>query len=138
MKIDRDILPAFKGRLLTEITSDDLRALCMKVKNRGAPATAIHVRDIVKQVYAHAIMHGEKVANPADEVSPSSIATFAPNDRAPSGKGIAGAHPAAAGCPRCTLTLVADALTCLPIVGPFDSREDGNSATGLAVGGSKL
>lgn len=80
--IDRDILPAFKSRLLAEITPDDLRALCMKVKNRGAPATAIHVRDIVKQVYAHAIMHGEKVANPADEVSPSSIATFAPKDRA--------------------------------------------------------
>src|SRR5690606_39358217 len=80
--IDRDLLPAFKNRLLAEITPDDLRALCMKVKNRGAPATAIHVRDIVKQVYAHAIMHGEKVANPADEVSPSSIATFAPKDRA--------------------------------------------------------
>ena len=80
--IDRDILPAFKNRLLAEVTPDDLCALCMKVKKRGAPATAIHVRDIVKQVYAHAIMHGEKVANPADEVSPSSIATFAPKDRA--------------------------------------------------------
>src|SRR5690554_1710696 len=80
--IDRDILPAFRNRLLAEITPDDLRALCMKVKNRGAPATAILVRDIVKQVYAHAIMHGERVANPADEVSPSSIATFAPKDRA--------------------------------------------------------
>ncbi|MDO6681531.1 hypothetical protein Q4551_04470 [Oceanobacter sp. 5_MG-2023] len=77
---DRDILPAFKNRLLAEITPDDLRALCMKVKKRGA--TAIHVRDIVKQVYAHAIMHGDKVANPADEVMPSSIATFAPKDRA--------------------------------------------------------
>jgi integrase len=81
--VDRDILPVFKNRLLAEITPDDLRALCTKVKKRGAPAAmAIHVRDIVKQVYAHAIMHGEKVANPADEVSPSSIATFAPKDRA--------------------------------------------------------
>jgi hypothetical protein len=80
--IDRDILPVFKNRLLAEITPDDLRALCMKVKKRGAPATAIHVRDIVKQVYAHAIMHGEKVTNPADEVMPSFIATFAPKDRA--------------------------------------------------------
>ncbi len=80
--INRDILPVFKNRMLAEITPDDLRALCMKVKKRGAPATAIHVRDIVKQVYAHAIMHGEKVANPADEVSPSSIATFVSKDRA--------------------------------------------------------
>lgn len=80
--IDRDILPAFRNRLLAEITPDDLRALCMKVKNRGAPATAILVRDIVKQIYGHAIMYGEKVANPADEISPSSIATFVPKDRA--------------------------------------------------------
>jgi len=70
-----------KNRLLTEITPDDLRALCNKVKDRGAPATAIHVRDIVKQIYGFAILHGEKAANPADEVGPASIATFAPKDR---------------------------------------------------------
>lgn len=80
--LDRDILPAFQNRLLTEITADDLRDLCNKVKGRGAPATAIHVRDIVKQVYGFAILHGEKVANPADDVGPSSIATFVPKDRA--------------------------------------------------------
>jgi len=64
--IDRDILPAFKNRLLVEISPDDLRALCMKAKRRGAPATAIIVRDIVKQVFGHAIMRGEKVPNPAE------------------------------------------------------------------------
>ncbi|MGR4870270.1 tyrosine-type recombinase/integrase [Variovorax sp. LARHSF232] len=79
--VDRDILPAFKNRLLTEISADDLRALCNKVKARGAPATAVHVRDIVKQVYAFAILHGEKVANPADDVGAASIATFVPKDR---------------------------------------------------------
>jgi integrase len=79
---DRDILPAWKNRLLTEITPDDLRALCAKVKDRGAPATAIHVRDIVKQIYGFAKANGAKVANPADEVGPASIATFAPKDRA--------------------------------------------------------
>lgn len=80
--IDRDILPVFENRLLTEITPDDLRALCAKVKARGAPATAVHIRDIVKQVYAFAILHGEKVENPADDVKASSIAIFAPKDRA--------------------------------------------------------
>ncbi|WP_417661237.1 tyrosine-type recombinase/integrase [Pseudomonas sp.] len=80
--IDRDILPVFENRLLTEITPDDLRALCAKVKARGAPATAVHIRDIVKQVYAFAILHGEKVENPADDVKASSIATFVPKDRA--------------------------------------------------------
>ena len=38
--LDRDILPAFKSRLLTEITSDNLRDLCNKVKaNRAHPTT---------------------------------------------------------------------------------------------------
>lgn len=79
--VDRDILPAFKNRLLVEISADDLRALCNKVKARGAPATAVHVRDIVKQVYAFAILHGEKVDNPPDGVGAASIATFVPKDR---------------------------------------------------------
>lgn len=80
--LDRDILPVFKNRLLSEISPDDLRDLCAKVKGRGAPATAIHVRDIIKQIYGFAILHGEKVANPADDVGPSSIATFVARDRA--------------------------------------------------------
>jgi hypothetical protein len=78
---DRDILSLWKNRLLTEITPDDLRALCNRVKDRGAPATAIHVRDIVKQIYGFAILHGEKVANPANDVGPASIPTFVPKDR---------------------------------------------------------
>lgn len=80
--IDRDILPAFSNRLLTEIQPEDLRALCNKVKERGAPATAVRIRDIVKQVYAYAIAQGEKVDNPAVSVGASSIATFVPKDRA--------------------------------------------------------
>lgn len=78
---ERDISPTFRNRLLTEITPDDLRMMCGKVKDRSAPATAVHVRDIVKLIFAFAILHGEKVANPADEVGPASIATFVPKDR---------------------------------------------------------
>jgi integrase len=63
-------------------TPDDLRSLCKKVKDRGAPATAFHVRDIIKQIYGFARTNGAKVANPADEVGPASIATFTPKDRA--------------------------------------------------------
>ncbi len=36
----------------------------------------------MKLVYSFAILHGEKVPNPADEVGPASIATFQPKDRA--------------------------------------------------------
>jgi integrase len=79
--LERDMLPVLRNRLLHEITPDDLRALCAKVKERGAPATAVHVRDILKQIYGFAILHGEKVKNPADEVGPASIASFVPKDR---------------------------------------------------------
>ncbi len=78
---ERELLPIWKNRLLTEITPDDLRAHCGKIVDRGAPATAIHVRDILKQIYGFAILHGERIANPADDVGPASIATFVPKDR---------------------------------------------------------
>jgi len=78
---ERELLPRWRTRLLTEITPDDLRAHCGAIVERGAPATAIHVRDILKQIYGFAILHGEKVANPADDVGPASIATFVPKDR---------------------------------------------------------
>jgi Arm DNA-binding domain len=78
---ERELLPVWRKRLLTEITPDDIRAHCGTIVERGAPATAIHMRDIVKQIYGFAILHGEKVANPADEVGPSSIAHFIPRDR---------------------------------------------------------
>ncbi len=85
---NRDIAPVFQNRLLHEIKPDDIRAVCLKVKDRGAPATAIHVRDIIKQIYAFAILNGEKTRNPADEVMPSSLATFRPRDRSLSPKEI--------------------------------------------------
>lgn len=62
--------------------TDDLRAHCGKLAEHGAPATAIHARDILKQIYGFVIVRGERVANPADEVGPVSIAKFAPRDRA--------------------------------------------------------
>ena len=39
---ERDVLSEFRKRLLPEIAPENLRALCAKVKDRGAPATAIH------------------------------------------------------------------------------------------------
>ncbi len=78
---ERELLPVWRKRLLTEIAPDDLRAHCGTIVERGAPATALHVRDIVKQIYGFAILHGEKVTNPADEVGPSAIAHFVPRDR---------------------------------------------------------
>jgi hypothetical protein len=47
---ERELLPVWRKRLLTEITPDDIRAHCGTIVERGAPATAIHMRDIVKQI----------------------------------------------------------------------------------------
>ncbi|WP_430982012.1 phage integrase central domain-containing protein [Burkholderia stabilis] len=54
----RDILPAFKKRFLSEVTADDLRALYIRVKERGALATAVHLSDIVKQIYDYRSLSG--------------------------------------------------------------------------------
>lgn len=67
---DRELLPVWRNRLLTEITPDDLRAHCGSIVERGAPATAIHVRDILKQIYSFAILHGEKVATQPLKLGP--------------------------------------------------------------------
>lgn len=85
---DRDIAPTLSSSLMHEITQEDVRAICLKVKDRGAPATAIHVRDIIKQIYGFAILGGERIKNPAEDVMPASIATFQPRDRSLSPKEI--------------------------------------------------
>ncbi|MFA5965191.1 MAG: tyrosine-type recombinase/integrase [Sphingomonas sp.] len=79
---ERELLPTWRNRLLSEISAGDLRDLCLAIVERGAPATAINARDLAKQIYAFAKLHGEKVDNPADEVGAASIATLVPKDRA--------------------------------------------------------
>lgn len=80
--LNRDILPGWANRLMTEISPEDLRAQCDKIVDRGAPATAVHVREVVNQIYRYALGKGLKAINPAAEVRASTIATFAPKDRA--------------------------------------------------------
>ncbi len=46
------------------------------IVTRGAPATAVHVREIVFNVYRWAIERGQKVENPATLVRSVSIARF--------------------------------------------------------------
>jgi hypothetical protein len=61
---ERELAAAYKNRLLQEITPDDLRMLCAKIVDRGAPATAIHVRDIIKQIYGFAVFKWRKGRQP--------------------------------------------------------------------------
>lgn len=78
---ERDIKDTFGNRLMTEITTDEIRSHCEKIKDRGAPSTAILVRDLIANVYRYAIQRGHKFANPADEIANSSIATFKKRER---------------------------------------------------------
>lgn len=79
---ERELKAKFGNQKLTEITHEDLRALTDAIVERGAPATAVHSREIVLQVYRWAIERGQKVENPADLVRPTTIAKFEPRDRA--------------------------------------------------------
>lgn len=78
---ERDIKTTFGNKLMTEITTDEIRRHCEKIKDRGAPSTAIFVRDLIANIYRYAIQRGHKFANPADEIANSSIATFKKRER---------------------------------------------------------
>lgn len=78
----RDLKGSFGRLKMSEITHDELRAQCDKIVARGAPAVAIHARDIVAGVFKFANERGKDYENPADRVRPSAIAKFQPKDRA--------------------------------------------------------
>ena len=80
---DRDIKQTFGRLRMDEVTPSALMALCEKIKkDRDAPATAVHVREIVSHIFKYVQSRGIKVVNPADSVRASAIATFKPRERA--------------------------------------------------------
>ncbi len=79
---ERDLKVPFGRLKMTEINHEDLRALCNKIVDRGAPATAVQVREITQSVYRYAIERGYLCVNPAELIKPTSIARFQPKDRA--------------------------------------------------------
>lgn len=79
---DRELKAVFGRCKLEEITDGDLRRLTDSIVARGAPATAVHVREVVMLVFRWAKERGVRIENPADLVRPNSIATFEPRDRA--------------------------------------------------------
>lgn len=83
---ERDLERPFGKLKLEEVTPEELRRLCDRIVERGAPATAVHAREIVMLVFRYARDRGHKLPNPADDVRPSSIARFQPRDRALSGE----------------------------------------------------
>ena len=79
---ERDVKPRFDKAKLAEVSHEDVRMMADAIVGRGAPATAVHAREIVMLVYRFAILKGQQVPNPADLVAPTSIARFTPKDRA--------------------------------------------------------
>ncbi|AFT86290.1 tyrosine-type recombinase/integrase [Paraburkholderia phenoliruptrix] len=79
---DRNLAAEFGRLKLEEITPSRLLMRCEKIKERGAAAPAVQARDIVLQVYRFVQARGLRVANPAEDIRPSAIATFKPRDRA--------------------------------------------------------
>lgn len=51
---DRDLQKPFGKLKLEEITPDELRRLCDRTVERGAPATAVHAREVVMMVFRYA------------------------------------------------------------------------------------
>ena len=78
---ERDLKGPFGRLKMGEISHEDLRGLCEKIVARGAPATAIHAREVVQMIYRYALEHGYRYENPAELVRPTSIARFQPKDR---------------------------------------------------------
>lgn len=48
---ERELKPKFGNQKLMEITHENLRSLTDAIVERGAPATAVHAREVVLQVY---------------------------------------------------------------------------------------
>jgi putative integrase P4 len=80
--LDREIRPTLGGRFMGEVTTQQVRALCEKIKDRGAPSTALLVRELLNATYRYAINKGHRLTNPVETITGSSIATFKPRERA--------------------------------------------------------
>ncbi|MCB6184248.1 tyrosine-type recombinase/integrase [Leeia sp. TBRC 13508] len=79
---NRELKPKFGAWKMAEITADDVRSVTTAIVERGAPASAVHAREVILNVFRWAIERGEKVRNPAEDVRPSTIARFEPKERA--------------------------------------------------------
>jgi len=86
--INNHIKPKYGRMLLKEVTPSMLREHCEKIRDNGAPSTAVMVRDIVAKIFRFAQARGYDGDNPADKVPSSTIAKFKPRDRALSEKEI--------------------------------------------------
>lgn len=79
--VSREILPIFGNKLLKEISTENVLAQCEKIRDRGAPSTALQVREIMSSVFRFANGIGVRIDNPVELIRASNIATFKPRER---------------------------------------------------------
>lgn len=79
--VNRDLIPALGSCQLREVSEDDVRALCDKIKARGTPSTALHALEFIKLIYAFGRLKGIRIPSPVDEIAPRSIASIRARDR---------------------------------------------------------
>lgn len=78
--LDKDVIPAIGGKLLTEVTLDDVLAITDAIKARGADQMALQTRNVLKRLFAYAIGRGLVTFNPAAAIEAKYIATAKSRD----------------------------------------------------------
>jgi integrase len=79
--LDKDVLPLWGARRLSEINAGDVVSLTDRIKARGAPYTALCVRNVLRRLYGLAIARQLVAINPAAQIPARYIATRRPRDR---------------------------------------------------------
>jgi integrase len=72
---EKDILRAIGGKPIAAVTSDDIVAICERIKQRGSPKMALHTRNVIKRLYEFLIARQLATSNPATVVPARFIAT---------------------------------------------------------------
>lgn len=67
---------------LEEVTVPRALKVLEDIKDKRGPAVALHAREVVRAVFAHAQASGMQIINPCDVVRAASIARLEPRDRA--------------------------------------------------------
>lgn len=69
-------LKQWANRAMNEIEPADVRKMTDAIRGRGAPSTAVAVRNIISHVYTWAADRGQEHPCPASKIKPHTIATF--------------------------------------------------------------
>ena len=79
--LDKDVLPFIGSKLLADVTSGDVLAICERIKGRGSDQAALLARNVIKRMYDYAVAQQLVAVNPAALLVSRFIAKQASRDR---------------------------------------------------------